>query len=173
MIYFLYVKRLSCAPGLGVIVEPGPKGTVHIPVIITATGLSDLVYNTIEIGAGAEILLVAGCGIHNPGHAEARHDGIHEIFVRRGAVLHYQEKQYGESEGKGKRVLNPKTALLVEEDAYAELELIQIRGVDDTIRDTQARVEAGGRLAMPVSPFEERYLSRPTFSRPRLCFSLR
>ncbi|NMD43554.1 MAG: SufD family Fe-S cluster assembly protein [Firmicutes bacterium] len=135
-------------PGLDVIVEPGAKGTVHLPVIITATGLSDRVYNTIEIGAGAEILLIAGCGIHNPGHAEARHDGIHEILIRRGAILHYTEKHYGEGEGKGKRILNPKTVLLVEEEASAELELIQIRGVDDTVRETQAQVEAGGRLAM-------------------------
>ncbi|MGI6615511.1 MAG: SufB/SufD family protein [Dethiobacteria bacterium] len=135
-------------PGIDVIVEPGIEGTVHIPVIITATGLSDKVYNTIEIGAGADILLIAGCGIHNPGHAEARHDGIHEIAVRRGATLRYQEKHYGEGEGEGRRILNPETILLVEEDAYAELELIQIRGVDDTIRNTKARVEAGGRLAM-------------------------
>ncbi|NLA05730.1 MAG: SufD family Fe-S cluster assembly protein [Firmicutes bacterium] len=134
--------------GLNVIVEPGTKGTVHLPVIITATGLSDRVDNTIEIGAGAEIQLIAGCGIHNPGHAAARHDGIHEISVRRGAILHYQEKHYGEGGGTGKRILNPKTVLLVEENAYAELELIQIRGVDNTVRETQARVEAGGRLAM-------------------------
>ncbi|NLA10533.1 MAG: SufD family Fe-S cluster assembly protein [Firmicutes bacterium] len=135
-------------PGLDVIVEPGIKGTVHLPVMITATGLSDRVYNTIEIGAGAEIQLIAGCGIHNPGHAAARHDGTHEIFVRRNAILHYQEKHYGEGEGTGKRILNPKTVLLVEENAYAELELIQIRGVDHTVRETQARVDAGGRLAM-------------------------
>ncbi len=135
-------------PGIDVIVEPGAKGTVHIPVIITASGLTDLVYNTIEIGAGADILLIAGCGIHNPGHAEARHDGEHEIFVRKGATLHYQEKHYGQGEGGGKRILNPRTVLLVEEDAYAELELIQIGGVDDTIRDTEARIQAGGRLAM-------------------------
>lgn len=135
-------------PGIDVIVQPGTEGTVHIPVIITATGLSDRVYNTIEIGAGADILLIAGCGIHNPGHAEARHDGIHEIFVRRGATLRYQEKHYGEGEGRGRRILNPQTILLLEENASAELELIQIRGVDDTLRDTKARVEAGGRLAM-------------------------
>lgn len=135
-------------PGIDIIVKPGITGTVHIPVIITATGLTDLVYNTIEIGAGADILLVAGCGIHNPGHGEARHDGLHEIFVRRGARLRYQEKHYGEGEGTGKRILNPKTVLLVEEGASAELELVQIRGVDDTVRDTKARVEARGRLAM-------------------------
>ncbi|NLA27836.1 MAG: SufD family Fe-S cluster assembly protein [Firmicutes bacterium] len=134
--------------GIDVIVEPGARGTVHIPVIITLTGITDKVFNTIEIGAGADILLVAGCGIHNPGHAEARHDGMHEIFIRQGATLRYQEKHYGEGAGKGKRVLNPKTVLLVEEGAYAELELIQIRGVDDTIRDTVAKVEAKGKLAM-------------------------
>ena len=134
--------------GIDLLVEPGAEGTVHLPVILTQAGLSDSVYNTIEIGAGAKILIIAGCGIHNPGHAEARHDGIHQIFVRRGASLRYQEKHYGEGVGEGKRVLNPKTEILVEEGARAELELIQIEGVDDTLRDTKARVEAGGRLSI-------------------------
>lgn len=134
--------------GIDLLVEPGAAGTVHLPVILTRAGLSDSVMNTIEIGAGAEITIVAGCGIHNPGHAEARHDGIHQIFVRRGAVVRYRETHYGEGAGKGKRILNPKTEILVEEGARAELELIQIGGVDDTARDTSARVEAGGRLTI-------------------------
>lgn len=135
-------------PGIDVIVAEKKKGTVHIPVILTATDQSDLVYNTIEIGAGADIELVAGCGIHNPGHKSARHDGIHEIFVRKGARLKYSEKHYGEGEGTGKRVLNPKTVLVIEAGAHVELELIQIRGVDDTVRITEAKVETGGRLFM-------------------------
>ncbi|HHX77318.1 MAG TPA: SufD family Fe-S cluster assembly protein [Firmicutes bacterium] len=133
-------------PGIDIIVEEGRSGTVHIPVIMTVTGQKDLVYNTIDIGPGAKIELIAGCGIHNPGHGEMRHDGIHEIFVRRGARLRYSEKHYGAGEGRGKRILNPKTILVIEEEGYAELELVQIRGVDDTIRETEARVEAGGRL---------------------------
>ena len=133
-------------PGIDIVVEENRTGTVHIPVIMTSTDQSDLVYNTIEIGPGADIELVAGCGIHNPGHGESRHDGVHEINVRRGARLRYSEKHYGEGEGEGKRVLNPKTVLLVEEGGYAELELVQVKGVDDTFRDTEARVEAGGQL---------------------------
>ena len=135
-------------PGIDVIVEAGKKGTVHIPVIMTETGKKDLVYNTIDIGENADIELIAGCGIHNAGHGEMRHDGVHEIFVRRGARLRYSEKHYGEGEGGGKRVLNPKTILIVEEGGHAELELVQIRGVDDTIRETEARIEAGGNLLM-------------------------
>ncbi len=135
-------------PGINVLVKPDIKGTVHIPVILTRTGLMDQVHNTIEIGAGANINLVAGCGIHNPGRETSRHEGIHEIFVRRGARLHYVEKHYGEGQGTGKRILNPKTVLLVEKDAYVELELLQIRGVDDTLRLTEAQVEEGGRINM-------------------------
>lgn len=142
------IKPRKDRPGIDVLVEAGRAGTVHIPVLLTAAGLSDKVYNTIDIGPGADILLVAGCGIHNPGRENSRHDGIHKIIVRRGARLRYTEKHYGEGEGEGKRILNPKTMLLVEEEATAELELIQIRGVDDTVRLTEAEVQANGHLAI-------------------------
>ncbi len=135
-------------PGIDVIVAAGKEGTVHIPVIMTETDLSDLVYNTIDIGPGANITLVAGCGIHNPGSGTTRHDGVHKIYVRKGARLIYTEKHFGQGEGGGKRVLNPKTDLVVEEGGYAELELVQIRGVDDTHRVTEVEVQAGGRLVM-------------------------
>lgn len=135
-------------PGIDVIVAAGKTGSVHIPVIMTQTDQSDLVYNNIDIGPGSDITLVAGCGIHNPGSGSAQHDGIHEIIVRKGARLKYSEKHFGGGEGGGKRVLNPKTILIIEEGAYAELELVQIRGVDDTTRITEADVKAGGRLVM-------------------------
>lgn len=135
-------------PGIEVRVAAGREGTVHIPVLLTETGREDLVYNKIEIGPGADILLVAGCGIHNPGAQTARHDGIHEIFVRRGSRLRYSEKHFGEGEGTGRRILNPKTILVIEEGGRAELELVQIRGVDDTVRVTEAAVETGGTLVL-------------------------
>lgn len=135
-------------PGIDIIVKPGTKDeSVHIPVILTKSGLHDLVYNTFEIGEGADVLVVAGCGIHNSGSDEAQHDGIHEIFVRRGARMRYVEKHFGQG-GEGKRILNPKTIVTVEEGAVAELELIQIKGVDDTKRLTTAVVHKRGLLKM-------------------------
>ncbi len=142
------IKPKTDQPGIDVIVAPGKEGTVHIPVIMTETDLSDLVYNKIDIGRESDITLVAGCGIHNPGSGKAQHDGVHEIIVRRGARLIYTEKHFGEGEDGGKRVLNPKTVLVIEEGGYAELELVQIRGVDQTTRVTEVEVKAGGRLVM-------------------------
>ncbi len=134
-------------PGIDIIVKPGTKGeSVHIPVILTAEGLEDVVYNTFEIGEGADVLVVAGCGIHNPGSEKAQHNGIHEFFIRKGARMRYVEKHYGEGEGKGKKVLNPKTILHIEEGGVAELELVQIRGVDYTKRYTEARLERKAHL---------------------------
>ncbi len=142
------IKTKKDQPGIDVIVAAGKEGSVHIPVILTETDLSDLVYNTIDIGEGADIKLVAGCGIHNSGSGNAQHDGVHKIIVRRGARLSYSEKHFGEGDGGGRRVLNPKTILMIEEEAYAELELIQVRGVDETERITKVEVKAGGRLVM-------------------------
>jgi len=112
-------------PGINVIIKPGTKGeSVHIPVILTE-GLEDLVYNTFEIGAESDVIIVAGCGIHNSGSKKAKHDGVHEFFVRKGARMKYVEKHYGEGPGSGQRILNPKTIIEVEEGGVAELEMIQ------------------------------------------------
>lgn len=125
-------------PGIDISVKPHTKNeSVHIPVIVTDTGINDVVYNTFEIGEEADVLIVAGCGIHNTGKDKSQHDGVHEFFVRRGARVRYVEKHYGQGSGAGDKVLNPKTILHVEEDATVELELVQIRGVDSTHRDTE------------------------------------
>lgn len=134
-------------PGIDVIVKPGTKGeSVHIPVILSQEGLNDMVYNTFEIGENSDVTIVAGCGIHNPGNKKSQHDGVHEFFVRKGARMKYIEKHYGEGNGKGERILNPKTIIDVEEDGVVELEMIQIKGVDKTVRDTEIRLQKNARL---------------------------
>ncbi len=134
-------------PGIDVIVKPDTKGeSVHIPVIVSAEGLTDVVYNTFEIGRNADVLIVAGCGIHNSSKDKAQHDGIHEFFVRKGARIRYVEKHYGQGDGTGDKVLNPKTIIHVEEGATAELELVQIRGVDSTRRDTEVHMNDNSKL---------------------------
>lgn len=134
-------------PGIDVIIKPGTKGeSVHIPVLLSQEGLSDLVYNTFEIGQDSDVVIVAGCGIHNGGSKKAQHDGIHEFFVRKGARMKYVEKHYGEGNGTGEKVLNPKTVIEVEEGGVAELEMIQIKGVDQTVRDTEVVLHENARL---------------------------
>ena len=135
-------------PGIDVIIKPGTKNeSVHIPVILSQ-GMDDMVYNTFEVGADSDVLIVAGCGIHNATGEKAQHDGIHEFFVRRGAKMKYVEKHYGEGDGLGERVLNPKTIIEVEEDGVAELEMIQIKGVDRTVRDTEVRLHKNAKLVV-------------------------
>lgn len=139
------VTKIS-KPGIDIIVKPGTKNeSVHIPVILSE-GLEDLVYNTFEIGEEADVLIVAGCGIHNASGQKAQHDGVHEFFIRKGAKMKYVEKHYGEGEGSGERVLNPKTIIEVEEGGVAELEMVQIKGVDRTRRDTEVRLHKNARL---------------------------
>lgn len=136
-------------PGIDIIVKPYTKGeSVHIPVIVTEEAINDLVYNTFEIGEYSDVVVVAGCGIHNCGTHKSQHDGIHNFFVRRGAKLKYVEKHYGQGEGTGERVLNPKTIIEAEEGAVVELEMIQIKGIDHTKRDTEIRLADGAKLVI-------------------------
>ncbi|KGK87131.1 ABC transporter permease [Desulfosporosinus sp. HMP52] len=135
--------------GIDVIIKPYTKGeSVHIPVIVTEENINDVVYNTFEVGEYSDVLIVAGCGIHNSGHHKSQHDGIHTFFVRKGAKLKYVEKHYGQGDGNGERVLNPKTIIEVEEGAVVELELIQIKGIDQTKRDTEIRLMDNAKLVV-------------------------
>lgn len=134
-------------PGIDIIVKPGTKNeTVFIPVIVSEAGLHDLVYNTFEIGEGADVTVVAGCGIHNDSADESGHDGIHHFIVRKGARLKYVEKHYGGGDGTGGRVLNPESIVELEEGAYADMDFVQIRGVDSAKRHTSAKLEKDSQL---------------------------
>ncbi|KUG04723.1 iron-sulfur cluster assembly protein sufb [hydrocarbon metagenome] len=130
--------------GQGFILEVKPNTvgeTVHVPVLLTQTGLQETVANTFIIGENSDITIIAGCGIHNPSHADSRHDGVHEFIIKSGARLKYVEKHYGQGQGKGKRIMNPTTKITLQTGASAELEMTQIKGVDDTFRSTIAHIE--------------------------------
>lgn len=114
---------------------------VHIPVIITESGLNDLVYNDFYIGKNANVTIIAGCGIHNDHHKDSQHDGIHRFFLEEGAKVKYIEKHYGEGKGTGKRILNPVTEVHLKEGASLKMESVQIKGVDSTIRTTKGVLE--------------------------------
>lgn len=136
-------------PGIDIIVKPGTKNeSVHIPVIITETGVDDLTYNDFYIGDDADVLIVAGCGIHNNGNQTSEHDGIHTFYIGKNARIKYVEKHYGEGDGKGGRILNPTTRIEMDENSFCEMEMVQIKGVDSTKRDTTASLKAGARLVM-------------------------
>lgn len=133
--------------GIDVHIKPGTKKeSVHIPVILSQTGLTELVCNDFFVGDDADVTIVAGCGIHNCGNQESRHDGIHRFFVGKNAKVRYVEKHYGEGDGTGSRVMNPKTEVTIEDGGYMEMETVQIKGVDSTRRDTVAHLGAGAKL---------------------------
>ena len=135
--------------GLEIRIKPGTKNeSVHIPVVISQTGLKEVVYNDFYIGEGSDVTIVAGCGIDNCGSQDSQHDGIHRFFVGKGAKVRYVEKHYGSGEGSGKRILKPGTEVYMEENAYAEMEMVQIKGVDDTERTTTAELAAGAKLVV-------------------------
>ncbi len=135
--------------GIDIIVKPGTKNeSVHIPVVLSMSGLKDMVYNDFYIGEDADVTIVAGCGIHNCGVDTSEHDGIHTFYVKKGARVKYIEKHYGEGDGKGKRILNPTTIINIEENGYLEMESVQIKGVDSTRRDTRAVLKDGATLVI-------------------------
>jgi Fe-S cluster assembly scaffold protein SufB len=126
--------------GIDIHIAPGTKEQVHIPVVISETGISEMVYNDFYVGDNADVEIVAGCGIHNCGAELSQHDGVHSFYVGKGAKVSYMEKHYGDGDGTGKRVLNPVTNVYLQPDSYMEMDTVQIKGVDSTRRVTAAEV---------------------------------
>lgn len=136
-------------PGLVIRILPEAQGeTVYIPACVTHSGVDDLVYNDFYVGSGADVTIVAGCGVHVEGEDEARHNGIHRFFLEKGARVRYEEKHVGTGAGKGLRRIDPVTDATLDEDAVLEMDTVQIGGVDTTMRKTSAQLAARARLVI-------------------------
>ena len=135
--------------GIDIKIKPGTKNeSLHIPVVMSQSGLKEMVYNDFYIGADSDVVIVAGCGIDNCGNQDSEHDGLHRFFVGKNAKVKYVEKHYGAGDGKGKRIMNPGTEVYMEEGSSMEMEMVQIKGVDSTVRDTKAELAAGAKLVV-------------------------
>lgn len=141
------IKTKTDKPGIDIFIKPETKGErVDIPVILTESGLNDLVYNDFFVGDGADVIIVAGCGICNTGHDKTEHDGVHSFHIGKNARVKYIEKHYGEGDGSGEKVLNPSTIIKIDEGGYMEMDTAQIKGVDSTVRKTEATLEKSATL---------------------------
>ncbi len=135
--------------GIDIYIQPGTKNeSLHIPVILSQSGLKEMVYNDFHVGEDCDITIVAGCGIHNGGDGESEHSGIHAFYVGKNAKLKYVEKHYGQGDGNGKNIMNPTTIVEMEEGSYMEMETTQIKGVDSTRRSTTATLAEGATLVV-------------------------
>ena len=133
--------------GIDIRIKPGTKNeSVHIPVVLSESGIKETVYNDFYIGEDSDVVIVAGCGIHNCGNQDSQHDGVHRFFVGKNARIRYVEKHYGEGDGSGKRILNPVTEVYQEAGSYGDMEMVQIKGVDNTHRITRAELAEGATM---------------------------
>ena len=135
--------------GIDIRIKPGTRNeSVHIPVVLSESGIKETVYNDFYVGADSDVVIVAGCGIDNCGSQDSEHDGIHRFFLEKGAKVRYVEKHYGSGDGRGRRILNPVTEVYMEEGSSMEMEMAQIKGVDSTERATVAELKGDARLVV-------------------------
>ena len=135
--------------GIDIRIKPGTRNeSVHIPVVLSESGIKETVYNDFYVGADSDVVIVAGCGIDNCGSQDSEHDGIHRFFLEKGAKVRYVEKHYGSGDGRGRRILNPVTEVYMEEGSSMEMEMEQIKGVDSTERATVAELKGDARLVV-------------------------
>ena len=143
----IIIEKKTDKPGIDIYIKSTAKReSVHIPVILAETGIRELVYNDFHIEEGADVLIIAGCGIHNCGIQDSEHSGIHSFFVGKNAKVRYVEKHYGEGDGNGKNLMNPTSVVVLDEGAYMEMETTQIKGVDSTDRRTTAKLAKDATL---------------------------
>lgn len=144
---FVKIKQKADKQGMDVFISGKAKGeTVHVPVVVDSSGITDIVYNDFYIEAGADVTIISGCGIHNSGCNESRHDGIHSFHVQEGATVRYEEKHCGEGDGIGSKVLNPITNIYLAPNSSFFMDTTQIRGVDSTHRETYIELEENAKL---------------------------
>ncbi|MCI8308326.1 MAG: SufD family Fe-S cluster assembly protein [Lachnospiraceae bacterium] len=133
--------------GIDIYVKDGTRNeSMHIPVLLSQSGLEEMVYNDFHIGSNCDVTIVAGCGIHNSGDGTSRHDGIHSFFVGENSKVKYVEKHYGQGDGNGENIMNPTTVVELGRDSYMEMDTVQIKGVDSTKRKTTAKLDDGAKL---------------------------
>ena len=145
----IQIETRADQKGIEVRIRPGTKNkSVHIPVVISQSGLEEVVYNDFYIGDDCDVTIIAGCGIHNAGNDASRHDGVHSFTIGKNAKVKYVEKHYGSGDGNGERIMNPETIVDMEENSYMEMDTVQIKGVDSTIRKTTAHLKDGARLVV-------------------------
>ena len=135
--------------GIDIFVKPGTVNeSMHIPVILSQSGMQEMVYNDFHIGDNCDVTIIAGCGIHNCGTDTSKHDGVHTFYVGKNSKVRYIERHYGEGDGNGENIMNPETVIHLEENAYMEMETTQIKGIDSTNRVTRAELKAGASLTI-------------------------
>ena len=133
--------------GIDIVIKPGTKKeSVHIPVVLSQSGLTEMVYNDFYVGDDCDVTIVAGCGIHNSGDLDSKHDGIHAFYIGKNSHVKYVEKHYGSGDGKGERIMNPQTIVNLGENSFMEMETVQIKGVDSTNRSPEATLADGAKI---------------------------
>ncbi|MBO4339260.1 MAG: SufD family Fe-S cluster assembly protein [Clostridiales bacterium] len=143
------IKSKTDKPGIDIYIKDGTVGeSVHIPVVVSESGIKETVYNDFYIGENCDVTIVAGCGIDNCGAHDSQHDGIHRFFVGKNSKVKYVEKHYGSGTGTGKRILNPQTEVYQKEFSVVEMEMVQIKGVDSTVRTTLSELDKGAKLVV-------------------------
>ncbi len=142
-------KKTGAEPGIDIRIKDGTKNeSVHIPVILSESGIKEVVYNDFYIGDDCDVTIVAGCGISNCGDQDSAHDGMHRFFIGKNSRIKYVEKHYGEGDGLGKRIMNPGTEVNIGQGSSVEMEMVQIKGVDSTVRKTTAVLEKDAKLVV-------------------------
>ncbi|MCR5432151.1 MAG: SufD family Fe-S cluster assembly protein [Lachnospiraceae bacterium] len=145
----IIIEKKTDKPGIDIYIKDGTKHeSMHMPVIISETGLTEVVYNDFHIGKDCDVTIIAGCGIHNCGDQLSQHDGVHTFDVGERSKVRYVEKHYGEGDGNGERVLNPTTIIHLKKDSLLDMDSVQIKGVDSTLRKSIATIEDGATLVI-------------------------
>ena len=141
------IIKKSDKNGIDIIIKPNVVNkSVHIPVIITVGGLNDLVYNDFYIGENSDVVIVAGCGIHNKTCKDSVHNGIHSFHLAKNSKVKYIERHIGEGNGSGGKILNPVTKIFLKENAHMTMETTQLGGVTSTVRKTFAKLKDNAKL---------------------------
>ncbi len=97
----------------------------------------------------ANVVIIAGCGIHNDHHKDSQHDGIHRFFLEEGAKVKYIEKTLWRRFRRWKKNSKPSNRSIPKKKvATWKWRQFKIKGVDSTIRTTKGVLENNTSLVI-------------------------
>lgn len=133
--------------GIDITIKKNTKEkSLFIPVIITKENVNEKVYNDFYIEDNVDVVIYAGCAIHNDCDIKSTHEGIHTFNIGKNSTVKYIEKHSGYGKNNNNKIINTDTIINIKDNSEFVMETIQNKGVDKAHRYTNVELNKNSKV---------------------------